>query len=106
MSKIEEALQNAIRLRGIKDVQTHGRLSEEKGDTDAGINILVISRDQGALRLITHLQPLLNGEIIPAGDIVQGMKSLFDKLPLEIDDQELKFAASMLDSLCCCRLGA
>lgn len=106
MSRIEEALQNAIRLRNITEVQNNGSQGKDKGDTGSGINILIISKDQGALRLISHLQPLLDADIIPARDIVQGMKSLFDKVSWEIDDQEIRFAASMLDNLCCCRCGS
>jgi hypothetical protein len=102
MSRIEEALENAIRLRSIREHHEQGSEPAKPVLSDIGINILVISSDQGALRLISHLQPLLQAEIIGTSDIVQGIRYFFDKMPVDIDDHELRFAASMLDNLCCC----
>jgi len=102
MSRIEEALENAVRLRCIRENHDQGKEPSKAVLPDIGINILVISSDQGALRLIAQLQPHLQAEIIGAKDIVQGIRCLFDKMPMEIDDLELRFAASMLDNLCCC----
>jgi hypothetical protein len=101
MSRIEEALENAVRLRSIRENHEQGNEPSKPFLSDIGINVLVISNDQGALRLISQLQPLLQAEIIGAKDIVQGIRYFYDKMPMEIDDHELRFAASMLDNLCC-----
>jgi hypothetical protein len=102
MSRIEEALKNAIRLRSIRENNEQGNEPAKPVLSNIGINILVISNDQGALRLISNLQPLVQGEIIGANDIVQGIRCFFEKMPDKIDDHELRFAATMLDNLCCC----
>ncbi len=102
MSRIEDALKNALLSRSI--IENGESVQEQRSSTasDIGINVLIISRDLHISKLINNLQSLSQAEIITSHDIALGMKSFFEKRPIEIDEYELKFTALMLDSLCCC----
>ncbi len=105
MSRIEDALKNALLSRSI--IEKGENVQEQRTYTtpDIGINVLIISRDLRISELVNNLQSLSQAEIITSHDIALGMKSFFEKRPIEIDDYELKFTAMMLDSLCCCCAG-
>ncbi len=101
MSRIEEALAKAVFARSITEKQ--GKLNKGHGSQtqDSEISILIISRDLRISELVNNLRSLSDAEIITSDNIVLGIRSLFERRPIEIDDYELKFAAVMLDNLCC-----
>lgn len=101
MSRIEEALENAVRLRNLKEAVETGHAPAGRDLAEAGINVLIISEDNRLSGLIHHLQSILHGDIIAATDVIQGMKFFFADNPMAIDEYELKFTAMMLDDLCC-----
>ncbi len=101
MSRIEEALKNALLSRNITEKQERVHEPRSSQRPDRGINVLIISRDLHISKLINHLRPLSYAEIITSDNIAPGIKSLFERRPIEIDEYELKFTALMLDYLCC-----
>jgi hypothetical protein len=100
MSRIEDALKNAILSRSILEEQGRVRDRQDSLNTDNGINILIISRDLHISKLINNLQSLSEAELIASDDIALGMKFFFDKVPIKIDEYELRFTALMLENLC------
>lgn len=101
MSRIDEALKRATCLRKINENHEKVLESQEPDLPEIKINILVISDDQRVFKMINHLQPLLQAEIIAANDIVQGLEMFFDKRPVAVDKHELNYMASMMLNLCC-----
>jgi hypothetical protein len=101
MSRIDEALERATCLRNINGNLEKVLKSQEQDLPESNINILVISNDQRIFKLIDHLQPLMQAEIVAANDIVQGLELFFDKRPITVDKCELNYMASMMLNLCC-----
>lgn len=101
MSRIDEALRRATCLRNINENHEKAQKSQEPDLPETNINILVISNDQRVFKLIDHLQPLLQAEIVAANDIVQGLELFFNKRPVAVDKYELNYMASMMLNLCC-----
>jgi hypothetical protein len=101
MSRIDEALKRATYLRNINENREEVHKPPETDLPEIKINILVISDDQRVFKMIDHLQPLLQAEIIAANDIVKGLEMFFDKRPVAVDKHELNYMASMMLNLCC-----
>ena len=101
MSRIEVALRKAQLLRSINESNDKPQLPLSVLEQESGIYVLILSRDPNISNIINNIQSLYQGDIISSDNIVKGMKSLFEKSPVKIDDYELKFTARMLDMLCC-----
>ncbi|NVN93019.1 MAG: hypothetical protein HXX11_20825 [Desulfuromonadales bacterium] len=101
MSRIEDALRKAQLLRSLIEDKDKAIVPWDMQGQERGINVLIISRDPHMSTIVNNLQSLSEGEIIASDTVVRGMASLFEKRPMEVNEHEVRFAAQMLDALCC-----
>lgn len=101
MSIIEDALRKARLLRNAIKNNDNALAPRSIQEQERGINVLIISNDPNISNIINNIQSFSPGDIIVSDNIVEGMISLFEKHPCEMNGCELRYTALMLNEFCC-----